>query len=133
MIAGGIGITPFLSVLRHFVQVSHEGHLMLIWANNDTQDIFAQEELLGFTKKMDLHIIHVIANGHNGSNGAGPNCVFEEGLVSADLLDRHRLSKNADYFLCGSPAMQDYVLNQLETMGIDSKSVEKESFNKTRS
>ena len=45
MIAGGVGITPFLIVLRHFVNINAKNKVKLSWANKTIDDAFAVEEL----------------------------------------------------------------------------------------
>ncbi|HEX2952936.1 MAG TPA: FAD-binding oxidoreductase [Bacillota bacterium] len=130
MIAGGIGITPFLSVLRHFARTMHRGKLTVIWANNELQDIFGEAELSGFKKLLDLRVVHVIANGFANTPTLSSYGFLEEGLITGNLLQKYMDSKNTVCFLCGSPAMQGYVLTQLQEVGVDSKNVETESFYK---
>jgi len=45
MIAGGVGITPFLSVLRHFRNICATNRMTLFWTNKTIDDVFAADEL----------------------------------------------------------------------------------------
>jgi len=45
MIAGGVGITPFLSVLRHFRSIGAKNRVRLLWTNKTREDAFAADEL----------------------------------------------------------------------------------------
>lgn len=129
MVAGGIGITPFLSVLRHFIRVGNPGELTLLWANNREQDLFAQDELLAMTETLNLKLIHVIMEECAGLK-TGTRCFYERGYIAPEIFERNQLPVDASFYLCGSPAMQEFVLKQLAAYGVDSENVAKESFHK---
>jgi len=61
MIAGGVGIIPFLSVLRWFRNIRPKNKVTLFWANKSIEDIFAVSELKEMTRDLSLAIIHAIS------------------------------------------------------------------------
>jgi ferredoxin-NADP reductase len=42
-----VGITPFLSVLRHFMNIGAASEVRLFWSNKTHDDVFRLEELAG--------------------------------------------------------------------------------------
>jgi len=61
MIAGGVGIIPFLSVLRWFRNIRPKNKVTLFWANKSIEDIFAVSELKEMTRDLSLAIIYAIS------------------------------------------------------------------------
>ena len=52
MIAGGIGITPMLSMLRHMAHVGDTRFVTLIWSNRSKKDLVFSAELEEFENKL---------------------------------------------------------------------------------
>ena len=50
LIAGGVGITPFLSVLRHFRNKRLANAVTLFWVNRGKDDIICSDEIKAMTK-----------------------------------------------------------------------------------
>lgn len=81
-IAGGIGITPFISMLRYMVDKKLERNVILIWGNKTEKDIAFKSELEQMVVAMpSLRIIHVLSNQ--------PPWPGEKGYVDTRLLHTH--------------------------------------------
>jgi Predicted ferric reductase len=136
MIAGGVGITPFLSVLRHFKEIGADNDIMLFWANKTYADAFAAQELEDYTTILRLHVVHVLSRVEPQNRKSAPvftdarpgRVSFEYGRISQELLRRHIVTTNAAFYLCGPPAMQQTVLDELAKCGVDPQGVRKEAF-----
>lgn len=136
MIAGGVGITPFLSVLRHFEATGARAGMTLIWANKTYADAFAAAELEECTRTMNLRVVHVFSRVEEADRRPAP--VFadgrpgevrhEFGRVNEALLRRDLRALDAAFYLCGPPAMQRTVLEELAKCGVDPDGVRKEAF-----
>jgi predicted ferric reductase len=114
LIAGGVGITPFLSLLRHFSGTGRSVPTVLVWANKTQRDIFARNELSRMTRNIPLRVVHVLSR-ENGSQDPAedPKKVrLAEGRITAALLRRH-LNPEQTFYLCGPPAMQSAVLQEI--------------------
>ena len=61
MFAGGVGITPFLSVLRHFKAMSAKNRVILFWTNRTIDDTFSMDELNEMTKALNFRIVHTLS------------------------------------------------------------------------
>lgn len=130
MIAGGVGITPFLSVLRHFSKTGARNRVTLFWANKTLADAFALEELAGLSEKLDLKIIAVLSRDEPPADNPFPkSVVFESGRVTRELFEKYVKSVSASFYLCGPPPMQDAVIEELSASGVDKDDIRKEAFN----
>lgn len=138
MIAGGVGITPFLSVLRHFLEIQADNEVTLFWANKTPEDAFAAKELEGFTKSLKLHVVHVFSRVAPENQAALTAPTFDDGRpgkiscefgrLSREIFMRHITSTNASFYLCGPPPMQQTVLDELSLYGVEPDKVQKEAF-----
>lgn len=135
MIAGGVGITPFLSVLRHFQDRDAKNEVLLFWANKTPADAFASQELEELTKVLKLCVVHVFSRAKAQdvappqNSGQTPGCVRHEfGRLNQDIFKRHLRTTDAAFYLCGPPPMQQAVLAELEKCGVPAGTVEKEAF-----
>ncbi|MEJ5365912.1 MAG: ferredoxin reductase family protein [Desulfosoma sp.] len=130
LIAGGVGITPFLSLLRHFRDTGRAVPAVLLYANKTFGDIIGREELAAMTRTMPLRVVHILsregfADDHPGD---GPGVSFERGHITAETLRRHLRSDHA-FYLCGPPAMQAAVLKEVRAVfGLKAARVSRERF-----
>jgi predicted ferric reductase len=136
MIAGGVGVTPFLSVLRHFRDTRAQNNVLLFWANKTPGDAFAAAELEELTKFLRLTVVHAFSRVPEGERTPGPafddgrpGRVFHEfGRLSQEILSRHLTAVNAAFYLCGPPPMQEAVIAELAKCGVAGQDVQKEAF-----
>lgn len=125
-IAGGIGITPIMSMLRT-MQARGDGRpLVLIYANNRWEDITFREEIETLAGGLNLQVIHVLANPPDDWQG-------ERGFINTQILDRYlpkERSTNAyEIFICGPPPMMDAVEKALPEIGFSLGDFHSERFN----
>lgn len=126
MIAGGVGITPFLAVLRHAVRQGVALRGTLLWTNRRRVDAFASEELEALGQELGLHTVFVLTREPwSDSTAAG---VREQGRMDVAMLRRH-FRGDERFFLCGPPGMQRSVLDGLHAaFGIRAGDVQREIF-----
>lgn len=78
-IAGGIGITPFMSMLRYIHDRKLKRNITLIWGNKTERDIVFRDELEKITMGMpSLKVIHVMSEQDDWPG--------EKGLIDAEKL-----------------------------------------------
>lgn len=123
-IAGGVGITPIISMLRTYRDLGRDFPLWLIYASADADSILFRDELDEMAANLPLTLVHVLTNPPEDWNG-------ETGYVDADLLARHLPEDNdiIEYFLCGPPPMMDSVEPILIARGAALNRVYSERFN----
>ncbi|WP_027158523.1 ferredoxin reductase family protein [Methylobacter luteus] len=123
-IAGGVGITPIISMLRTYRDLGSDFPLCLIYANSDADSILFRAELDEIAAKLPLTLVYVLTKPPEDWHG-------ETGYVDADLLDRYLPEDNGviEYFLCGPPPMMDSVEPVLIARGAALNRVYSERFN----
>jgi predicted ferric reductase len=123
-IAGGIGITPIMSILRTLADRGDRRSLLLIYGNRDWEDIAFRKELEELQECLNLKIVHVLERPPEGWEG-------EVGFVTKEMLDRYLLPEERqviDVFLCGPPPMMDAVTKALIELSIHPKHIHFERF-----
>jgi len=131
MIAGGVGITPFLSVLRHFTNIKADNRVTLFWVNKTMQDSFANDELRQMTRVLNLNIVHLLSREEDVEkymDSAFSSVRSESSRLSVEILTEYSDPKSAACYLCGPPPMQESTLDNLEKLGVDRGFVEVEKF-----
>ncbi|MFW6009724.1 MAG: ferric reductase-like transmembrane domain-containing protein [Actinomycetota bacterium] len=122
-IAGGVGISPVLSMLRTLADVDDRRPLHLIYANASTDDVIIHDELDELSHRLDLEVVRVLEDPPEGWTG-------EVGIVDSDLLDRALPERPARYayFVCGPPRMMDAVEPLLLARAIPEERINTERF-----
>ena len=114
-IAGGIGITPIMSMLLTMKDRSDNRPIVLIYANNEWEDVTFREELNALEKHLNLKVTHVLVYPPDGWQG-------ESGFLTAEILNRYlpeEWKKNIyEMFICGPPIMMDIVERLLPKLGV---------------
>ena len=124
-IAGGIGITPFVSMLRAMQQRGDRRPVTLFYANKTLEGATFFEEIEQMVSKMPLKLVHVVEAPPEPWKG-------ETGFVTADVLRRHLpddLAANPrEFFICGPAPMMNAVERALERLGIPAGDIHSERF-----
>jgi len=131
MMAGGVGITPFLSVLRHFRNIKAKNIAILFWVNKTMEEVFATDEIQAMTRDLTLRVIYCLSRADDVEGyyrQEYPGVFYEKGRLSADILSRHWAAKEASFYLCGPPPMMESALAEVGSLGVDQSAVEREHF-----
>jgi len=131
MIAGGVGITPFLSVLRHFRNNQAGNAVILFWANKGKDEIICLDEIRSMTRELNLTVIHALSRDENApgyNDPAYPRVIYEKGRLNPEVFKRHGVHAGLAFYLCGPPPMMESVLSDLNQLGIPPEALEREKF-----
>ncbi|MFT5872177.1 MAG: putative ferric reductase [Clostridium sp.] len=121
-IAGGIGITPFLSMLRYLNIEEKYRDVILLWGVHDSSELICKEELdLIACNMKNLTIIPVLSSekNYNGEQG------YVDGTRVKRLLNN---DLERDFFLCGPPIMMEKAISDLKSFNINSNKIHFERF-----
>ena len=122
-IAGGIGITPLLSMLRYIAQTDNKKRVTLIWANRTVNDTFLPEEFEDIISVMpNLKIHHIMSKQ---PDYAGLKGYLNEAILK-ELLNP--VLPGARVFLCGPPQMMKLVKGSLRNIGFAKNQIITENF-----
>ena len=119
MIAGGIGITPMLAMLRFMADTFDERKITLVWSNRTTEHIILPDEFADLEYRLPgLRIIQLLTDTPESKQ------LDQAGLQ--EILAN--TSRNAPVFLCGPPQMMRDIKNALATLGFPKKMIFTERF-----
>jgi predicted ferric reductase len=113
LVAGGVGITPMMSMIRTLADRGDRRPVILLYGSKDWESITFREELEALQGRLDLKVVHVLANPPAGWTG-------EKGFIDAGMFKRHLPPQYADheYFICGPDPMMDAIENALGELGV---------------
>lgn len=126
LVAGGIGITPFLSILRHVVHESLQHPIYLFYSN-------WRPELAAFLPELeDLQRSNpqyrLVATMTEPDTSTQP-WSGETGAIRPELLQRHLPDLTSPiYYLAGPPAMALAMLDMLQDLGVDDAAIKSAEF-----
>jgi predicted ferric reductase len=124
LIAGGIGITPLMSMIRHMRDTGAAKNVLLLYANRAESDIVFRKELDAIRAggKPRLTVVHVLDKG-------GPEWKGEGGRVDEERIRRvcGDLSGKA-FYLCGPPPMMAGIRRTLVELGVPCSRIHYEFF-----
>jgi predicted ferric reductase len=113
LIAGGVGITPMTSMIRTLADRGDPRPVILLYGSKDWESITFREELETLKTRLNLNVVHVLADPPPGWTG-------ERGFITAEVFKRHLPPPYADheYFICGPNAMMDAIEAALGQMKV---------------
>ena len=117
-IAGGAGITPFVSMARSMAE-GDEPYEMLLFYGARTREQLAYREELDSLKEKGLRVVYVL------SDEEVPG--FEHGFATAKLLEKYTDIREASFFLCGPQAMYDFLDRELAPYALPRKAVRRDA------
>lgn len=123
LLAGGMGITPVLSMLRTYADAYDARPVQLVFANRRWEQVPFREELERLRSVLSLEVVHVLSQPGRDWNG-------ERGYIDAPLLRRVLPADAAgrNFFVCGPPRMVAGVEPALRELAIPRSHVHLERF-----
>ena len=116
-IAGGAGVTPFISIFRKLkVDDILKGN-KLIFANKTEADIIHRSE---FNDMLGNNFINILSDEKKTG--------YAHGYITEDFLKKCEISPSDHVYLCGPQPMMDAVEQQLLNLGIRKELIVKEEF-----
>ncbi len=122
-IAGGSGVTPFISMIREVVECGLNRTIYLFYGSKDLDDAIFHDRLRAISGRFDnIHYIPVIENPPAGYEGA-------DGLITSDLIRKSVDDlKGKTFYLCGPQGMYDFCISELEKLDIPGRKIRKEVY-----
>jgi len=113
LVAGGVGITPMMSMLRTLADRGDKRPVVLLYGSKDWDSVTFREELESLKHRLDLRVVHVLARPPDGWTG-------ETGYINAEIFRRHLPAPHDahEYFICGPDPMMDAIERTLGEMKV---------------
>jgi predicted ferric reductase len=125
MIAGGVGITPMMSMLRTAAHRRDSRPYRLVVVASAPQDLLFRTELAQLRQLIDLEVTEVLRRPVEGWSGHTGDIGVE--LLSVVLGGAHNAT-DVDYFICGPPALVTDALSSLDILGAPMDRIHTEQF-----
>lgn len=122
-IAGGIGITPMMSMLRHMARTGEGPPVTLIWSNRSREDMVFKDELEELGQRLADLTTHLVLS--RDPDWEGPKGRLDKNLLEELLAG---VDKQARFFVCGPPAMMEAITRDLKRLGYPSGRIHTERF-----
>lgn len=124
LIAGGVGITPMMSIARYLTERSWPGDIFLIYACKAPTDyIFAREFAALEQANAKLHLT-VVMSRPEAAEWKGPRGRITKELLAKTIPD----IASRRVHVCGPPTMMDAIKAALIELGVSPEQVKTEAF-----
>ena len=122
-IAGGSGITPFISMLSEALDNGQDREIKLLYGSKDFKSALFIDLLNSYTKKHNNFSYDLVLTTKDESIDT------EVGFIDKAIIKK--LVKNIDestFYICGPQIMNDFVVKQLEELKVKSRWIRREMF-----
>jgi ferredoxin-NADP reductase len=125
-LAGGIGITPFSSIIRHATKAGLTHRLYLFYSNRRPEDA-AFMNILNDLAKANSNFRFIPSMSEMSKSAQTWN--GESGFINQDMLARHLPNLQGPiYYIAGPPAMVAAMHQMLSAAGVDEDDLRTEEF-----
>ena len=117
-LAGGSGITPFLSMAKAIADGTEDFNLTIIFGNRTEDSILFKDELGELAASCDkIKILHVLSDEDSE--------YYEHGFITADLIKK-LAPEEYSVFVCGPRAMYRFLESELPKLELPEKYIRRE-------
>jgi ferredoxin-NADP reductase len=122
-ITGGIGVTPFRSILRYAVDTNTPISSLMLYFNRASSDIVFRNELENISLQMPtFSVVHALSQPEDGWTG-------ERGKLDELLLRKYVTDfDQAVFWISGPPPMVSACRSLLEQIGVPDEAIRTDSF-----
>jgi ferredoxin-NADP reductase len=111
-IAGGAGVTPFISIFRYLKRQNSIGNNKLIFSNKTENDIILQDE---FEKMLGKNFFNVITDQ--------PGTKYYHGRIDKGFIQKNINNFSQHFYVCGPDPFNASVLQSLQELGAHPESL----------
>ena len=116
-LAGGAGVTPFISILRSLEYEDKLGNNQLIFANTTKKDIFLEEE---FNNLLGSRYTNILSEEETQK--------YAKGYMDKDFLKSKIPHFSQFFYVCGPMEMINSVVEDLKELGADDDKIVTEEY-----
>jgi glycine betaine catabolism B len=125
MIAGGVGITPLMSVARYLAEKVWDGDIYFVVVARKESDIIFHDELRELSRRCpNLHLCITLTQVDANSSWPGHRGFISEQLLHNLVIDL----KSVPIHLCGPTGMMDATRDLLIQCGVAAQQIKTEEF-----
>lgn len=118
-LAGGAGVTPFISIIRHLHRQDKLNGNTLIFSNKSEQDIILRKELKQILGNRFINVITENGNKHNSDS----TFYYLDGFIDQQFLAEIVDNVHQEFYVCGPPPFNKSMLMYLKRLGADAEAL----------
>ena len=123
LLAGGIGITPFISICKNATDMQLNSKITLFYGCRTEVDIAFHNELESMQQKNKNLRVHLIVTQ------AGPEWKGATGIITAEMIRQELPDYNENvFYTCGPPPMVKAMETIIESLGLTKEQMKQEYF-----
>ncbi len=124
-LAGGIGITPFRSMVKYLIDKNEQRDIILFYSNKTAEEVIYKEVFDKAEIKIGLKAVYVLTDkGAVSSKWKGQVGRVNETLITKMVPDY----KERVFYLSGPNAMVDYFKKNLKKLGVPGRNIKTDYF-----
>lgn len=126
-IAGGVGITPFISMLSAVIDEGSNRECWLFYGVRNGSEPMKREWLRSLSlEHPNIHVVLCYSDAHDHEMEGRD--FDHRGYVTSDLLQQKLGSNNYLFYMCGPPGMMEAMQKNLKHWGVPEPDIITESF-----
>ena len=111
-IAGGAGVTPFISIFRNLYKQHDIGNNVLMFSNKTEDDIILKDE---FENMLGSNFINIITSQ--------PGTAYYNKRIDKNFLAKEITDFKQKFYVCGPDAFTESILDALKELGADAEAL----------
>ena len=124
-IAGGIGITPFISMLRTLLLKKEKRDIVLLYANKTESEIAYKDVLEEAMRELGVRVVYVLSD----LAALPKEWTGETGFITKEIIESHVTAVvSSAYYISGPPAMVSSYASLLQSMHVCKKDITTDFF-----
>lgn len=124
-LAGGSGITPFLSMAYAIRDGIEDFNLTIIFGSRTVESILFKAELDAIAKECDkVKVVHVLSEEKKRG--------YENGFITSKIIKKYAGDEPYSVFICGPEAMYRFLEKEIAKLDIPKKNIRREVLGVTK-
>ncbi len=123
-IAGGIGITPFRSMIKYLIDTKQRRDIILMYSNKTPSDIAYKNILDQATKELGIKVVYIITDKTFLNTWSGKTGHMDSKMIRQEIPDYHE----RHFYLSGTYGMVTTFDETLQDMGVPEIQIKKDFF-----
>ena len=121
-IAGGVGITPFFSMIKSNLHSNIKKDILLFYCSRTIKGTIFKKELDSIDEKL-LKKVYILSEDECQGN------VKENGIINKSIIAKYAKDiNNSVFFICGPEPMKNCVIKELRELGVKKENIIIEDF-----
>ena len=121
-VAGGIGITPFWSMIKWLFETNQKRDIILFYAANTENDFVYQQELNACADQIGMRIVYLVGKPSVGWTG-------KTGYITREMIESEVTNPTTrQYYFSGPPAMVESYVNLVRSIGVSKRNIKTDYF-----